>query len=128
MPIISLPSDILTDADSPDGVNVIVGYIPAMTNAQLQYAIELQITASEVAIKAEADAQNAAYGNSVLLLMPGEGVRRWLTSDELAAVAAESAAATSAVSLLASVTSGHQVVIAQGASFQMVAFIWTWTV
>jgi hypothetical protein len=128
MPIISLPTDILTDADSPDGANIIVGYIPAMTNARLQYAIEVQITASEVATKALALAQTAAYGNSVMLLMPGETAPRFLTSDELAAVSGESTAAASAVTLLAGVGSGEQVVIAQGASFQMVAFKWTWTV
>lgn len=107
---------------------VIISSIPSMSDSALQTTIETQISGDEVNLKALATAQSTAYGDSVMVLMPGETTPRWLTSDELSAVSGESAAATSAVSLLASVTAGHQVVIAQGASFQMVAFVWTWTV
>lgn len=107
---------------------VIVSDIPTMTDGELQTAIEDQITDDETDLKALADAQTAAYGDSVMVFMPGETTPRWLTSDELDAVAAESTAASDAVDLLAALSAGEQVVIAQGASFQMVAFVWTWTV
>lgn len=107
---------------------VIVSSIPTMTDSELQTTIETQIDDDQTDLKALATAQTAAYGDSVMVLMPGETAPRWLTSSELSAVSGESAAATSAVGLLAALSAGHQVVIAQGASFQMVAFVWTWTV
>ena len=126
MPV-TLPVGMPDPTASPDGTLVIVSSLPAMTNAQLQYAIEQQITADQVNIKAEALAQADAYGSVAMVLMPGEGVRRWTTAAELASNA-WIAAAASAISLLGSATSGQQVVIAQGPNFQMIAFVWTWTV
>lgn len=114
--------------DSPNGIFLTPPFLPAMTNAELQDAVESQILANETAYKALAESQESLHGSSVLVLMPTEHTPRFITEDELTSVRDASSAAESALTLLGSVASGEHVVIAQGPNFQMVAFTYTWSV
>lgn len=101
--------------------------IEVMTDEELESLITAQILATETLHKAFADQQEGLHGPSVMVLMPGETVPRFLDEPCLTSVAGEHPAAASALSALGSVGAGETIVIAQGWSFQMVAFTYTWS-
>lgn len=104
--------------------------IDDMTDTELTDTVSAQFVASEAEYRAVAD---AAPGQIFFAIMPGETTARprALTLSELAGAAAtnEYAGAIHAqvLTLLETAGEGDQVVIAQGASFQMTAFIHTWS-
>lgn len=99
-----------------------------MTDTELETAVRSQILANEESYKALAEKTTSYLGPSVMVLMPSEKYPRWLQTGTLTSVVDEASAAADALSLMESVEAGEQVVIAQGASFQMVAFTYAWTV
>lgn len=112
-----------------ESANVVRSYpdtIDEMTDAELQESIEAHILTNEVLYKALADQQDSIHGPSVMVLMPGESVPRFLSESELSSVTGEHSAAATALSALSSVSAGQTVVIAQGWSFQMKAFVYEW--